>query len=181
MEKWLNRYAKCIDPDQPAQSAQADQGRNISPFVNFLRVNGSVFPMIQFVDIRQTGFYRSLFFFGALLVSMHHANLLFGRGSLIYHITTLMGPFLCGALFGSMQHANLLSDRGSLIYHITTLAFMGLFICGALLGSMHNANFLFGRGSLIYHITTTYEIRFRDVTGQSTVHMYSYAIFPKHG
>ena len=30
----LNAFAKCIDPRQPAQSEQADMGRNFSTFAN---------------------------------------------------------------------------------------------------------------------------------------------------
>ena len=45
----LNVSAKSIDPCQPAQSAQADMGRNLLPIVQFLHVQVLVYVMMQSV------------------------------------------------------------------------------------------------------------------------------------
>ena len=39
-EKGFNTYAKSINPCQPAHSAQADMGRNLSLVLNFPRIKG---------------------------------------------------------------------------------------------------------------------------------------------
>ena len=39
---------KCIDSGQPAQSAQADLGRNILLIVNFLHIEGTIPPEDSF-------------------------------------------------------------------------------------------------------------------------------------
>ena len=44
-----NEFAKSIDSCQPAQSAQADMGRNFLPPLNFLHVKGPFYIMIQSV------------------------------------------------------------------------------------------------------------------------------------
>ena len=44
-ENRFNAFAKTIDPRQPAQSAQADMGRNFSPSLIFLLVKGPVYIM----------------------------------------------------------------------------------------------------------------------------------------
>ena len=49
-------YAKSIDPGQPAQSAQADPGRNFLLIVNFLRMKRPVYCMIPTV-VRQIKFH----------------------------------------------------------------------------------------------------------------------------
>ena len=49
MERGLNTSAKSIDPDQTAQTAQADLGRNLLLLVKFLHINGPYIPMIQWV------------------------------------------------------------------------------------------------------------------------------------
>ena len=46
-EKEFNTSAKCIDPGQPAQSAQADRGQYILLSVNFLHIKGRFYFMFQ--------------------------------------------------------------------------------------------------------------------------------------
>ena len=47
MKRGLNAFAKSVDPRQPAQSAQADMGRNFSLSVNCLRIKEYFYLMIQ--------------------------------------------------------------------------------------------------------------------------------------
>ena len=46
VKKGLNAFANSIDPRQPAQSAQADVGRNFSISFNFLHVKGKFYIVI---------------------------------------------------------------------------------------------------------------------------------------
>ena len=46
---FLMHLRKNIDPCQPAQSAQADMGRNFSLSINFLHVKGPFYIIIQSV------------------------------------------------------------------------------------------------------------------------------------
>ena len=43
----LDEFAKTLDSCQPALSAQADKGRDLSLFLNFLHVKGPFYYMIQ--------------------------------------------------------------------------------------------------------------------------------------
>ena len=58
MQRGLNSFAKSIDPRQPAQSAQADMGRNFLQSTNFAPVKGPFYITIQSV-VLQNGYYGS--------------------------------------------------------------------------------------------------------------------------
>ena len=45
----VNGFAKSFDPCQPAQTAQADMGRNLLQLVKYLHVKGHVYSKIQLI------------------------------------------------------------------------------------------------------------------------------------
>ena len=56
MKRGLNTHAKRIDSGQPAQSAQADLGRNVLKLTNILHVKEQDCPIMQSFFFEMHGF-----------------------------------------------------------------------------------------------------------------------------
>ena len=70
---WDSAFAKSIDPCQPAQSAQADVGRNFSHssrFLHYMQTKGPLYRLPESI-LRQNGFFEILITCYTKMINIH--------------------------------------------------------------------------------------------------------------